>query len=169
MSQFSVRHTLPVDASTFWNKIFLDEDFNRHLYLEKLHFRAFEMQKSAAEADGSLHLTVTSQPQMHMPIAVQKLVGETLRYVERGRYDAKTQRYTFSIEPPTYPDKIEIRGQLWVEPRGEHSIERCFEMNCKVSIFGVGKVIEGFIEKMTRESHERAAEFITTYAQQNKL
>lgn len=169
MSQFRIQHTLPIGAETFWNKIFLNDEFNRFLYLERLRFRSYEAKKEAPEPDGSVRMVIVSQPQAHMPMAVQKLVGETLRYVERGRFDAPTQRYTFTIEPPNYGDKIEIAGELSVEPRGENSIERILDMRCKVAIFGVGKVIEGFIEKMTRESHDRAAETIVQYAAQHDL
>ena len=56
-------------------------------------------------------------------------------------------------------DKIDISGELWTEPNGEGKLDRCVTMNIKVKIFGVGKVVEGFIEKTTRESYDRATDY----------
>ena len=61
---------------------------------------------------------------------------------------------TFVTVPPTG-----IGGTFWVEPRGDKKIERICECEVQVKIFGVGGVVESFIEKTTRESYEKTAAF----------
>jgi hypothetical protein len=48
-------------------------------------------------------------------------------------------------------------------------MERVVDFEIKVSIFGVGGVIEGFIEKTVRESYDRGAAFTNTFLREKGL
>jgi hypothetical protein len=56
-------------------------------------------------------------------------------------------------------DKIKTRVTMWIEPKGDKVIDRVVEVDNTVKIFGVGSVLEAFIEKQTRANYDAAAEF----------
>ena len=70
---------------------------------------------------------------------------------------------------PKLADKIHIGGAFWLEPRGERKVERVCTIDIDVKIFGVGKVVEAFVEKSTRESYDRAATFTNKYIAEKGL
>jgi hypothetical protein len=53
-------------------------------------------------------------------------------------------------------DKINVEGTITAEPATEGCV-RVFAMEAKASIFGVGKVFEGFIERQAREAQDATA------------
>lgn len=169
MGSFTIRHTLPLDVDTFWNKVFFDEEFNRRLYLDKLRFRRFERQSFEEGQDGSRQQTLLTEPRVSMPGPIQKIVGESFYYLETGHFDPQSKRYKLNIEAPSFKDRFRLEGELWVEPKGDKSVERIFAVDCQVKIFGVGGMIESFVEKTTRESHDLAVEFTKAYAAEKGL
>jgi hypothetical protein len=157
-TQLEVRHTLNCSVDDFW-KTFFDPEFNRKLYEEKLQFKRFEILEDREEPGGGHVRKVRSEPDMEVPGALKKLVGDGMGYVESGRYDPSSKRYRFEVEPSKMADKIKSRGELWAEPKGENQCERVVKMDIEVKIFGVGKMAENFIEKQTRHSYDIAAKF----------
>ena len=93
------------------------------------------------------------------PQTARKILGETTSYVEDGRFDPKSKRFTVEVIPKMGGDKIKTRVSMWVEPRGDKKIERIVEVDNEVKVFGVGKILEAFIEKQTRSSYDQAATF----------
>lgn len=163
MARFRIEHSLPVSAEDFWSKIFFDPDFNKKLYLERLRFKDFQ-QTVQEQDDGDRKVEMTSQPSVSLPPALHKLVGsDAILYSEKGTFDATTKRYKYRITPSVYSDKISMEGELWAEPSGS-GVQRVCEMEVKVSLFGVGRLVESFIEKSSRESHDAAAKYMADYA-----
>ncbi len=166
MGNFKVDHRFPISAEAYWDTLFFDEPFNKKFYLEELGFDRYEISDEVTEADGSRSRTIKSQPKSDMPAAVKKIIGDELVYLERGRFDAKTKRYRFDIEVPKFKDKVRIKGDFWVEPDGADACRRLCEMSVQVKMFGVGGLVEGFIERQTSESYDKAAEYtLRTLAQ----
>ncbi len=159
MGTFKVDHRFPISAEAYWDTLFFDEAFNKKFYLEELGFERYEISDEVTEADGSRRRTIESKPKSDMPGAVKKIIGDDLVYLERGRFDAKTKRYIFDIEVPRFKDKVQIKGAFWVEPDGDEACRRICEMSVEVKMFGVGGLIEGFIERQTIESYDQAAQY----------
>ena len=80
-----------------------------------------------------------------------------------------TTTHSNTITTSKLPDKVKIGGEFWVEPRGEKKIERFCRCDIEVKIFGVGGAIEGFIEKTTRDSYEKAARFTNQFIRDKGL
>ncbi len=159
-THFTVRHTFRgVDVDAFWQKVFFDPEYNRRLYLEALGFSDFDILEQTEEPNGAVTRTLRQTPKTEAPAVVKKLVGDSISYTEKGRFDPATKRWTYSITTSKLADKIRIGGEFWVEPKGGDAVERVCTVDLEVKIFGVGKAVEGFIEKQTKDSYDKAARF----------
>lgn len=165
----SLRHSFPTDPQTYWTKIFFDEEYNRRLFVDALGFRLYEVLEQREEADGTKVRKVRVRPASDPPAAVKKVMGEAPTSVEEGRWDPKTMRYTFHVTPGTLPDKIKITGETRTEKTGEKSMDRIVSATVAVSIFGIGGILESFIERTMRESYERGAEFTKRFIAEKGL
>ncbi|MDH5490699.1 MAG: DUF2505 domain-containing protein, partial [Myxococcales bacterium] len=64
--------------------------------------------------------------------------------------------------PTALAEKLKITGTMVVRAQGDHT-ERIVNFDVQAKIFGVGKVLEAFIEKSTRERYDQTAEFTNRY------
>jgi hypothetical protein len=154
--RYTIKHTLNTDVDTFWDKIFFDPEFNEKVFKERLKFTVYEVLALERRPDGSVRRRIECAPPMEIPAIAKKFFGDTA-YYEDGTYDPKTRRFSAEVEPKTGADKVHMKVALWVEPRGDKKIERIVDVDSSVKIFGIGKIIEGLIEKNTRESYDIAA------------
>ncbi len=167
MATFTLRHTLDTTPDTYWGRVFFDAEYNLRLNRDALGFRQYDVLEEKVAEDGTRTRRLRMLPKDEPPAVVKKLVGDSPS-TEEGRYDATQRRYTFSIQPPSLADKIRIGGSVRAEPKGE-KMERVVDFEIKVSIFGVGGVIESFIEKTVRESYDRGAAFTNTFLREKGL
>ena len=157
MGHFSLRHTFDCDVDTFWKEIFRNRDFNLDLYLNKLQFDTYDVENEHEDDQGRFHRRVKITPRAKAPAMIQKALGEKFSYTEDGVWEPSDGKYHFRIIPSTMSEKSTIQGTLWAEPESDGKCVRCCEMEITVRVFGVGKVIESFVEKTTRDSYEVAA------------
>jgi len=167
MGQFTCRHVFDTNVETYWDKIFFDEGYNLGLFREELGF-GYEVLELTKEADGTVRRKVRTTPKSDAPTAVKKLIGDGLSYLEEGRFDPVKRRWLYTITPSKLADKISIKGELWAEPKGD-KLERIATLDLEVKIFGVGKIVESFIEKTTRDSYDKAAAFTNRFVREKKL
>lgn len=162
-TRFTIRHTFDVELERYWRELFFDPEYNRRLYTEGLAFKRFEVLSQTTAADGSTTRTVRLDPPYEPPGPTKRLFPEGLGYTEVGRFDPAQKRWTYAMTPRVLSDKIISRGVQWAEPRGPNRIERIAEVEIAVSILGLGGLLEGFIEKATRDSYEKAARFTQSW------
>jgi hypothetical protein len=166
MGKFSVRHRFDISQETFWERCFLDESFNDRLFREGLGFREYELIE--ARQDGErLHRRVRTTPKADAPKVVQKLLGGEFSYLEQGVFDG--EKYTFDVIPSVMADRIKIRGEIRTESKGEEAMERVCSMQISIKIFGVGRVVEAFVDETTRANYEKGAQFIRSYISEQGL
>lgn len=159
MSSFEIRHTFPISEEQFWEEMFFNEEFNQELYLNRLGFQQYELLEMREESGGVKVRKVRTTLAIEAPGPVRKMVGDTISYVESGKYDPATHRYRFRIEPSKLADKLQIGGEMWCEARGDKRVERIVKVDATAKVFGVGKVIESTVEKNTRDTYDKASEF----------
>jgi len=157
--KYTIRHTFNVDGETFWGRLFFDPAYNEALFRDHLGFSHYEVLELDKRPDGSVRRRVESAPKVEIPAMIKKVIGDSTRYVEDGRFDAKTQHFTVDVQPKVGADRFITRIIMWVEPRGDKKIERVVEVDSTVKVFGVGKVIELFIEQQMRANYDSSAEF----------
>lgn len=167
--RYTIRHSFDIDADTFWNKLFFDPAYNQALFEGHLKFNVYRVLKLEHGSDGSVHRRVECAPPIEVPTVMKKIVGESTSYIEDGRFDPKTQRFTIEVTPKVGADKIKTVLTLSVEPRGTKKIERIAEVDTSVSVFGVGKLIEAFVEKQMRATYDSASAFTQQWIAQKGL
>jgi hypothetical protein len=157
--RYTIRHTFDIDADTFWNKLFFDPEYNSALFERYLKFNPYRVLELDRRPDGSIRRKLECAPPVEIPAVAKKIIGDSTSYVEDGLFDPKTRRFTIEVIPKMGADKIKSRGAIWVEPRGDKRIERMAEVDNEVKVFGVGKILEAFIEKETRATYDQSATF----------
>lgn len=167
--QFTVRHIYETDSDTHWNKIFFDEEYNRALFLDHLKFTECRILSFKREDDGTIRRRLEIAPRVEIPKAIKKVLGDSANYVEEGSFDPINKKWNFAIIPHVASKKIETRGELWIEARGEKRVERICVVNTEVKVFGIGKLVEEMIEKQTRASYDQAAAFTNKWINEKGL
>ena len=162
-TQFTVRNALNCSADDFWTKVHGSEAFYHQLYTE------LDFDYEIIERDDARHYRKAAiKPNLAAPASIKKVLGDNFGIVEVGIFHPDERRYTFDIQPSTLRDKITIRGEMRVEPTGPDSCDRVTDFDVRVEIFGVGRMIESFVEKSTKASYEKSARatnaFIATLA-----
>ena len=164
--RFVCKNTFNCNAETYWTKVFFDKEYNEGLYTKALGFKAFEILELTGESGGDRTRRMYTEPKTDAPAIITKLIGGGLTYSEKGKFDSKTQKWSYEITTSKLADKVRIGGTLWVEPRGDDKVERFCVVDLQVSVFGIGGAVEKYIADTTRESYEKTAiytnEFIRT-------
>lgn len=167
--RFTIRHTFETDVDTFWEKIFFDEEFNRALFVDHLRFTSFKVLQFDRQDDGRVHRRLQCKPPTELPAVVKKVLGGATSYIEDGHFDPVSRKFTVDVIPAAAADKIKTRTELWLEARGDKRSERIATIDNTVKIFGVGKIIEKFIEDTTRKSYAEAADFTNRWIRDKGL
>lgn len=153
-THFKMKHSINCTPDVFWEKIVREEAFNEALYKEELGF-------GYALLDEGPPRRARIEPRMDAPKAIQKVLGDNVSFVEVGGMQG--ERYEFVIEPSTLSSKLTIKGAMDIVANGESKCYRCVEFTIEAKIFGVGKILEAFIAKETKDRYEGSARFTNVY------
>jgi hypothetical protein len=167
--RYTIKHTFNTDVDTFWNKIYADPAYHEKLFKERLKFPVYKVLAYEPKEDGSFYRRIECEPPMEIPSIAKKFFGDSIGYYEAGTFDPKTRKFHSEVQPKAGADKVQMKVVFWVEPRGEKQCERIVDIDSNVKIFGIGKVIEGLIEKNTRESYDVAASFTNKWIAEKAL
>ncbi len=157
-THFKMKHSINCTPDVFWEKIVREEAFNEALYKEELGF-------GYALLDEGPPRRARIEPRMDAPKAIQKVLGDNVSFVEVGGMQG--EEYEFEIEPSTLASKLKISGKMRIDPQGETKCWRCVEFTIEAKIFGVGKLLESFIAKETKDRYEGSARFTNVYLGRN--
>src|SRR5689334_344739 len=116
MKERRIEHIYDCSAEVFWSRIFLDEAYNRQLYLEELHFESWRV-LSSEERGNEIHRVVEAVPSIgDLPATLKRLLSEGASYQERGVFDRAQQRYRLEVTPRSLSSKMNISGELLTTP-----------------------------------------------------
>jgi len=162
MTTFTVTHEINCDEETFW-KLFLDKEFNEHLYKEGLGFPEFSIVEQV-ETDTEIKRKTAGKPKIqNMPGPVAKIIGDGFRYVETGSMDKKNRVWRYKLTPSTMADKIRQEGTVTVKPAGDGKVKRIAELIVEAKVFGIGGMLESTTEKSLREGWDNSAKFMNKW------
>ncbi|MDX2052727.1 MAG: DUF2505 domain-containing protein [Polyangiaceae bacterium] len=167
MTDLRVVDDLLLSEARYWDEIFLDDAFNRRLFLERLRFSEYRVKSQESVGDEVRRVLVAAPPLGEMPGALKKLVGDSVSYEERGVFNKVKRRYEFTVVPSTLADKVSIRGSLHLEPISDTSCRRIFEATITARIMLVGGVLESKIASDLERSQKAAARFTNDYAREH--
>jgi hypothetical protein len=159
MKERRIEHTYACSAEVFWNQIFLDDEYNRKLFVEELHFESWRVVRSE-EKGAELHRVIEAVPQLaDVPGALKRLLSDGLGYEERGVVDRTAQRYRLQVVPRSLADKLSIQGELFTTPVDAHSCRRVYVARVEARVFGLGGMIEDRLLDNIEKSYVKAADF----------
>ena len=167
--RYTIKQTIETDSDTFWNKLFFDTEFNRSLFVDFLGFTTYRVLEERTDPDGTRHRRVECAPKVELPAAARKIFGDKLGYIEVGRFDPVARRYYVEAIPNVSADKVKTSTEIWLEPVGDKRVERIVNVDNSVKMFGLGTLLEGFVEQQTRDSYSRGAEFTNRWIREKGL
>jgi hypothetical protein len=170
--EFVIQHSHAVSQDTFWNHIFFREDYNQRVYVQTLKFhRAEVLSQSTDSATGAITRTMLLEPRADAPAVIQKLIGSSFHYIDEGTYDPSKHTWTYRARPSKLADKIIVEGTVSTSPaQGDpNAVVRTAHCRVKANVFGVGGIIEKFLEQSTRDSYEKIARVTDAYIAEHNL
>lgn len=169
--KFTIRHPYAVEPEEFWRDVFFDREYNEKMYREGLQFEAFDIVEETTPADGRRTRKIRVTPKLDAPGPIRKLIGDSFSYVEEGRLEItgpNTPRWISRVLPSKLADKSTVKAEMWLERTGPGQSDRVAEFDVEVKIFGVGGMVEKFLEKSMRENYQKAAEFTNQWLRARK-
>jgi hypothetical protein len=142
----------------FW-ALYFDRDFAVRLHLEALGSTSAEIVSQEGDLTNGLVRTLRYGQRPPMPGPVRKIFGEEVVTTEVSTYDPATSTTTFTMTPGTMADKTHIDGSIAFAVNDGSTVET-FMLDARVKIFGVGPVVERFIESQARAMQEKSVEFM---------
>lgn len=167
--RYTIKHAIETDVETFWSKLFFDVEFNRAMFVEGLQFIVYQVLEDDRAPDGTIRKRVDCTPKIELPAAARKIFGNTIGYTEIGRYDPAQRKYFADVVPKVAADKVKTTSETWAEPRGDKRCERVVQVDTTVKVFGLGTLLEGFIEQQTRDQYAKSAEFTNQWIRDKGL
>jgi len=169
MASLEVEHVFNCSDATFWDRIFLDPEYNERLFKTELKFPVWR-EVSREERGGVLHRVVEVVPYVgELPGALKAVVGEGIGYEERGVLDRNAKSYKVTVVPNKLADKLSIKVDLWTLPDGDKRCRRKARAEASVKIFGVGGTIEKRILSDLERSYQKSAEFTNRFIAEKGL
>jgi hypothetical protein len=163
--QFTITDRYACGIDRFWAEIFFSPAYNERLYLDGLRFPRFEVVRQASGASGALERVIRVMPRLDAPAPVRKLIGEALVYEEHGCFDPAGRHFLTRIVPSRLADKLTLTADMWLEPVGPEASDRVVQFTVEARVFGLGALMERFIERTLRENYGLAARFTNAWLQ----
>jgi hypothetical protein len=169
MKERRIEHTYDCSAEVFWSKIFLDDEYNRKLFQDELHFESWRV-LSSEQRGAEIHRVVEAVPRLgDLPAALKRLLSEGAAYQERGVVDCSAQRYRLEVTPRSLASKLSISGELFTTPLAERSCRRTYVARVEARVFGVGGMIEDRLLHDIERSYVKAAVFTNRWIAEHGL
>jgi hypothetical protein len=158
MGKLVITSEFNTDEATFW-QVFFDKDFLVKLYTEALGFSEYAVLEQQ-ETETELVRTVKGTPKMDAPGPIAKLLGRNFGYTEHGKFDRRTQVWSWKATPSTLAEKIRNEGSMRIEKIGDNRVKRVTEIVIEAKVFGLGGLIESTAEKQLRKGWEDSVPFM---------
>jgi Protein of unknown function (DUF2505) len=156
--KLTLSHELDCTPDAFW-ALYFDPDFAVRMHLEALGSASAEVVSQEGDLAAGLTRTLRYNQKPNMPGPVRKIFGEEITTTEVSTFDPATSTARFTLTPGTMADKTKIEGSIALTADGAVTTET-FALEARVKIFGVGPVVERFIEHQARQAQEQSVAFM---------
>jgi hypothetical protein len=163
MPSFRLEHTFECSQDCYWDRVFFDEEYNRRLFFDELHFTEWREVEKKDEGNRVLRLVRALPPFGDLPAALKTLIGDGVGYEERGVYDKSAHRYEAKVQPNRLADKVAVTVTMTTEPLGEHRCKRLVNGSVTARIFVVGAVLEQRMISDLSRSYAKSADFTNRF------
>jgi hypothetical protein len=156
--KLTLKYTWACSPAAFW-ELYFDPEFAVRLHLEALGSTSAEVVSQEGDLATGLVRTLRYGQKPNAPGPVRKIFGEEIITTEVSTFNPSTSTATFTMTPGTMADKTHIEGSIALAEDGTKTNE-VFMLEAKVKIFGVGPVVERFIEHQARDIQGKSVEFM---------
>lgn len=157
--KITLHHTIDCSPDEFW-ALYHDKAFIERMHLEGLESTSVEVLHQAGKPGKKFERQIRWGQRPDMPGPVRKLFGEEVVTTEDGSFDPATGVWSFTLVPGTMADKTKMSGTMSLTDNGDGTSDQLFVLEAKVSIFGVGGLVEKVIERQAKETQARSASFV---------
>jgi hypothetical protein len=165
--ELRVDHTLECSEDVFWDRVFLDEEYNRTLFVENLKFTSWREAKRETK-DGLLHRVVEAVPPIgEVPAALKAVIGQGAGYEERGVLDRAKKTYRIEVVPNRLADKIEVRLELTTLPVADYRCRRLVRGTVSAKIFAVGGLLEKKLVSDLEKSYAKSVDITNRFVREH--
>ena len=169
MATLEVEHTFNCSEAAFWDRVFLDPEYNERLFKTELKFPVWR-EVSREERGGVLYRAIEVVPYVgELPAALKAVVGEGIGYEERGALDRAAKRYKVEVVPNRMADKFKVTVEMSTIADGENRCRRKARAEANVKIFGVGGAIEKRLLGDLERSYQKSADFTNRFISEKGL
>lgn len=166
MAERRVVHQFECSAADYWQRLFLAEDFNRALFLERLGFSHWELVRQVQAGRRILRELEAEPPLGKVPGPLKRVVASGAGYREQGTLDLEESRYTFEATTRSLPDRLRISGTIDVTDV-DGGCERICVFSANAKLFGVGGLLEDAVADSMSESYTKSAAFTREWLARN--
>lgn len=164
MADARIVNELSCSESVFWNRLFLDDEFNRQLFLQELGFNGWKVVRQAEIEPEVFEREIEVMPKVSdIPGPLRSLIGEGLSYREIGRYDRRSHRYDVKAVSAKLGDRLQVEGTLTTEVIDADHCRRVFAVRVVAKVFGVGGLLEKRVLSDLEQNYSDSARFIGKY------
>lgn len=161
MIELTLRHELRCSADRHW-ELFFDPGWTRTLILDGLGFNKCDVGELKEVGDETTR-QMRVEPKIDVPAAVAKLLGPRLGYTEQGRYHRPTRTWTYELRLSVLADKIQMGGEVVVEPVSDDRCTRVSKLWMRAKIPLIGGLVEKAAEKNMRDGWDKSAVWINQW------
>lgn len=154
--KFHIENTFRNIGLRTYEALYFDDDFNAALAAE---VKLDRIVKRKDLTDGHVSREVLICPDREIPAPAAKILGTNkIEYTEYIEYTYGSFHGTWRTVPGIFPGKVTTEGAFrFVEVDG--GVLRAVDGEIKVSIFGIGGMVEKVIVADIEKSYERATAF----------
>ncbi|HEX6766293.1 MAG TPA: DUF2505 family protein, partial [Polyangiaceae bacterium] len=163
MPSFRLEHDFECSQNTYWERVFFDEEYNRRLFHDELHFPEWRELEKKDEGSRVLRHVRALPPLTDLPATLKAVIGDGAGYEERGVYDRKTQRYEAKVTPNRLADRVTVTISMSSEELGEHRCRRVVVGSVTARILMVGALLEQRMIADLSRSYAKSAEFTNRF------
>jgi hypothetical protein len=143
-------------------EVYFSEDFNNRV-AAVAGLKSRDLVEETLHADGSRDRRVRLHPNVSLPAIIKKWASEDqIQYDEVAHYDAGKKEATYRIDSKAN-DRVKVGGVIRFQASGS-GVRRLIDGVIEIKApFGVGVVIERFIEAETQKGYAKIATFLQGY------
>lgn len=158
MKELVAEHVIACTPERFWS-LWFDPDWHRTYLIDGMGYLDCAIGPVRAEGEAKLRdMTVT--PRVAIPRALQRVVGERLSYVERGRFDGRRWSYTLSLAALS---AFRGGGTVELEAQPDGRCRRIARMHFAVDMPVVGRKIAATAADNAAGELDRGAAYINRW------
>lgn len=138
---------------------YFSETFNAAIARE-IGLKQRSLLEETRDEKGHVHRRVRMIPAIELPGPIRKLVGDKeISYDEVSVFDPAAHSVQYHIESAAQ-DRVSVGGHIrFIEAPGG-GVRRVIDGEIQVKVFGLGSVIERFIEAETQKGYARISDFM---------